>query len=33
MTSDNMREMNAKVERDKEEPADVAAEFLKEQGI
>ncbi|CAN7598157.1 glycine betaine ABC transporter substrate-binding protein [Rhizobium sp. LjRoot254] len=33
MTSDNMREMNAKVERDKEEPADVAAEFLKQQGI
>ena len=33
LTNDNMRAMNAKVDRDKEEPADVAAEFLKEQGI
>ena len=33
LTNDNMRAMNAKVDRDKEEPADVAAEFLKESGI
>ncbi|WP_337269505.1 glycine betaine ABC transporter substrate-binding protein [Oryzifoliimicrobium ureilyticus] len=28
-----MRELNAKVDRDKQEPAEVAAEFLKAQGI
>lgn len=33
LNNDNMRELNAKVDRDKEEPADVAAEFLKAQGI
>jgi osmoprotectant transport system substrate-binding protein len=33
LTNDNMRAMNARVDRDKEEPADVAADFLKEQGI
>lgn len=33
LTNDNMRAMNAKVDRDKEEPADVAAEFLKENGV
>jgi osmoprotectant transport system substrate-binding protein len=33
LNNENMRGLNAKVDRDKEEPADVAAEFLKEQGI
>ena len=33
LNNENMRELNAKVDRDKEEPADVAAEFLKAQGI
>jgi osmoprotectant transport system substrate-binding protein len=33
LNNENMREMNAKVDRDKEEPADVAAEFLKDQGL
>jgi osmoprotectant transport system substrate-binding protein len=33
LTNDNMRSMNAAVERDKEEPKDVAAQFLKEHGI
>jgi osmoprotectant transport system substrate-binding protein len=33
LTNDNMRSMNAAVERDKEEPKDVAAQFLKERGI
>lgn len=33
LNTDNMRELNAKVDRDKEEPADVATEFLKTQGI
>lgn len=33
LNNENMRAMNAKVDRDKQEPADVAAEFLKEQGI
>jgi len=33
LNTENMRDMNAKVDRDKEEPADVAAEFLKAQGI
>lgn len=33
LNTDNMRDLNAKVDRDKEEPADVAAEFLKSQGI
>lgn len=33
LNNENMRELNAKVDRDKEEPADVAAEFLKSQGI
>jgi osmoprotectant transport system substrate-binding protein len=33
LTNDNMRAMNAKVDRDKQEPAEVAAEFLKENGI
>jgi len=32
LNNENMRELNAKVDRDKEEPADVAAEFLKSQG-
>lgn len=33
LNNENMRELNAKVDRDKEEPTDVAAEFLKAQGI
>jgi osmoprotectant transport system substrate-binding protein len=33
LNNQNMRELNAKVDRDKEEPADVAAEFLKSQGL
>lgn len=33
LNTDNMRGLNAKVDRDKEEPADVAAEFLKSQGL
>ena len=33
LNNDNMRGLNARVDRDKEEPADVAAEFLKAQGI
>ncbi|RWX81754.1 ABC transporter [Neorhizobium lilium] len=33
LNNENMRTLNAKVDRDKEEPADVAAEFLKSQGI
>ena len=33
LTNENMRELNAAVERDKKEPKEVAAEFLKEKGI
>jgi osmoprotectant transport system substrate-binding protein len=33
LDNENMRAMNAAVERDKEEPKDVASEFLKEKGI
>jgi osmoprotectant transport system substrate-binding protein len=33
LNNENMRELNARVDRDKEEPADVAAEFLEAQGI
>jgi osmoprotectant transport system substrate-binding protein len=33
LTNENMRAMNAAVERDKEEPKDVAKEFLKGKGI
>jgi len=33
LTSENMRAMNAAVERDKEEPKDVAAEFLRGKGL
>jgi osmoprotectant transport system substrate-binding protein len=33
LTTENMRAMNAAVERDKEEPKDVATEFLKQKGI
>jgi len=33
LTNENMRAMNAAVERDKEEPKDVATRFLKEKGI
>lgn len=33
LNNENMRALNAKVDRDKEEPADVASEFLKSQGI
>jgi osmoprotectant transport system substrate-binding protein len=33
LTNENMRAMNAAVERDKEEPRDVASQFLKEKGI
>lgn len=33
LNNENMRELNAKIDRDKEEPADVAEEFLKAQGI
>ena len=33
LTTDNVRELNAKVDRDKEEPADVAAAFLEANGL
>lgn len=33
LDNETMRNLNAKVDRDKEEPADVATEFLKAQGI
>jgi osmoprotectant transport system substrate-binding protein len=33
LTTENMRTMNAAVERDKEEPKDVATEFLKQKGV
>jgi len=33
LNNDNMREMNARVERDHEEPKDVAAQFLKSKGL
>ena len=33
LTNENMRTMNAAVERDKEEPKDVASEFLKQKGL
>jgi len=33
LTTENMRAMNSAVERDKEEPKDVAAEFLKRKGV
>jgi osmoprotectant transport system substrate-binding protein len=33
LTNENMRELNAKVDRDKEEPADVAEEFLAAHGL
>src|ERR1700689_1378811 len=33
LTTENMRAMNAAVERDREEPKDVATEFLKQKGI
>jgi len=33
LNNETMRDLNAKVDRDKEEPADVAAEFLEAQGI
>lgn len=33
LDNETMRQLNAKVDRDKEEPAEVAAEFLKSQGI
>ena len=33
LTNENMRALNAAVERDKKEPKEVAAEFLKEKGI
>jgi osmoprotectant transport system substrate-binding protein len=33
LTNENMRAMNAAVERDKEEPKDVATQFLKENGV
>jgi osmoprotectant transport system substrate-binding protein len=33
LTNENMRAMNAAVERDREEPKDVAAGFLKEKGL
>jgi osmoprotectant transport system substrate-binding protein len=33
LTTENMRAMNTAVERDKEEPKDVATEFLKQKGI
>jgi osmoprotectant transport system substrate-binding protein len=32
LTSENMRELNALVDRDKQEPADVAADFLAHHG-
>ena len=33
LTTENMRAMNASVERDKEDPKDVATEFLKQKGV
>jgi osmoprotectant transport system substrate-binding protein len=33
LTTDNVRELNARVDRDKEEPADVAAAFLEANGL
>ncbi|MCO4315904.1 ABC transporter [Phyllobacterium sp. 21LDTY02-6] len=33
LTNEIMRDLNAAVERDKKEPKDVAAEFLKEKGV
>jgi len=33
LDNETMRQLNAKVDRDKEEPGEVAAEFLKSQGI
>ena len=33
LTNENMRAMNTAVERDKQEPKDVATEFLKEKGL
>jgi len=33
LTTENMRAMNTAVERDKEEPKDVATEFLKQKGV
>jgi osmoprotectant transport system substrate-binding protein len=33
LTNDNMRSMNAAVERDKQEPKDVATQFLRDRGI
>ncbi|MDL2406937.1 glycine betaine ABC transporter substrate-binding protein [Rhizobium calliandrae] len=33
LTSERMRELNAEVDRDEEEPADVAAKFLSENGF
>jgi osmoprotectant transport system substrate-binding protein len=33
LTNESMRAMNAAVERDKQEPKDVAAQFLKEKGL
>jgi osmoprotectant transport system substrate-binding protein len=33
LNNENMRDLNAAVERDKKEPKEVAAEFLKEKGI
>jgi len=33
LTNEKMRAMNAAVERDRKEPAEVAAEFLKAEGI
>jgi osmoprotectant transport system substrate-binding protein len=33
LTSDDMRAMNASVERDREEPMDVAGRFLKQKGL
>ncbi len=33
LTTDGIRELNGRVELDKEDPADVAADFLEEQGL
>lgn len=33
LTTDNVRALNASVDRDREEPADVAAKFLEENGV
>lgn len=33
LTNEKMRAMNAEVERDRKEPADVAAEFIKSEGL